>query len=113
MTLTGNQPQTLTGNPVTFYNLVVNKSNRIDTVTIDGKLKVSKKLTVRSGKLVSASDYEDIEIEENGELQLTSDISVSGHFTNSGTFDSNGFGVTFDGARNRTWCSTPSPASIS
>ncbi len=99
VTLTGDQAQTLTGNPLTFYSLMVNKSNKTDTVTIDGKLKVSKKLTVRKGKLVSASDYEDVEIEADGELQLTSDITVSGHFTNSGTFNSNGFGVTFDGAR--------------
>ena len=85
--LTGDQAQTLTGNPLTFYSLVVNKTNRTDTVTIVGKLKVTRKLTVRSGKLISASDYGDIEIEENGELQLTSDITVSGHFTNSGTFE--------------------------
>ncbi|MCB0152077.1 MAG: DUF11 domain-containing protein, partial [Caldilineaceae bacterium] len=98
VTFTGDQPQTLTGNPLSFYNLVVNKTNKSNTVTIVGKLKVSKKLTVRSGKLISASDYGDIEIEENGELQLTSDITVSGHFTNSGTFDSDGYGVIFDGA---------------
>ncbi|MCB0148071.1 MAG: DUF11 domain-containing protein, partial [Caldilineaceae bacterium] len=62
VTLTGDQAQTLTGNPLTFYSLVVNKTNRTDTVTIVGKLKVTRKLTVRSGKLISASDYEDIEI---------------------------------------------------
>ncbi|MCB0148070.1 MAG: hypothetical protein KDE01_10505, partial [Caldilineaceae bacterium] len=36
---------------------------------------------------------------ENGELQLTNDIAVSGHFTNSGTLDTNGSGITFDGAK--------------
>ena len=100
VTLTGDQPQTLTGNPLTFYNLVINKTNTTDTVTISGKLKVSKKLTVRKGKLVSASDYQDIDIQDAGELALTSDITVGGHFTKTvgGTFTPNDHTTTFDGA---------------
>ena len=97
VTLTGDQAQTLTGNPVTFYNLVVNKSNKTDKVTIVGKLKVSKKLTVRSGKLISASDYGDIEIDIDGELVLTNTITISGNLIVSGTLTTNDNAITFDG----------------
>lgn len=97
MTLTGSAAQTLTGTPLTFYNLVLNKSAAANTVTISGKLKVTKKLTITTGKLKSASDYVDIQIDADGELELTSDITVSGNFTNAGTLTAGGFGVTFDG----------------
>jgi uncharacterized delta-60 repeat protein len=102
VTLTGNTAQTLTGTPpaMTFYNLVINKTNKTDTVTISGKLKVTKKLTITKGKLVSASDYGDIEILDEGTLELTSDITVGGNFVKSvdGTFIHNNHKVTFDGA---------------
>jgi uncharacterized delta-60 repeat protein len=97
VTLTGSTAQTLTGNPLTFYRLTIAKTNATDTVTISGKLKVTKKLTISKGKLTSASDYEDIQIDEDGELELTSDITVSGSFTNSGTLTTDGWGITFDG----------------
>jgi uncharacterized repeat protein (TIGR01451 family) len=97
VTLTGARAQTLKGNPLTFYNLIVNKTNKTDAVTISGKLKVSKKLTLTKGKLVSASDYVDIEIEADGELELTSDITVGGSFTNTGALTTNGHTVSFDG----------------
>ncbi len=97
VTLTGSTAQTLTGNPLTFYRLDINKTNKTDTVTISGKLKVTKKLAITKGKLISASDYGDIEIEADGELELTSAITVSGNFTNTGTLTTNGFGVTLDG----------------
>ncbi|MCB0048647.1 MAG: Ig-like domain repeat protein, partial [Caldilinea sp.] len=97
VTLTGDQAQTLTGNPLIFYNLVVNKANKSDTVTIVGKLKVGKKLTVRSGKLISASDYGDIEIDVDGELVLTNTITISGNLIVSGTLTTNDNAITFDG----------------
>jgi phosphodiesterase/alkaline phosphatase D-like protein len=96
-TLTGSGSQTLTGNPLTFYRLTVNKDAPSDSVTISGKLKVTKKLTVTRGKLISASDYSDVSIEAEGTLELTNDISVAGDFTNNGTFTANGHAVTFDG----------------
>jgi uncharacterized repeat protein (TIGR01451 family) len=101
VTLTGGAAQTLTGNPLTLYRLTLNKTNAGDTVTISGKLKVTNKLRVTTGKLISASDYEDIEIGPAGTLELTSDITVSGHFTNTttGAFIHNNHTVTFDGGK--------------
>jgi len=97
VTLTGAAPQTLTGNPLNFYNLVVNKTNKTDLVTVSGKLQVSKKLTITRGKLKSASDYGDVEIAVDGTLELTSAISVSGNWTNNGTFTHGSQKVTLDG----------------
>ncbi len=81
---------------------MINKDNKTDTVAISGKLKVTKKLTITKGKLVSASDYEDIEIGADGELELTSAITVGGDFTNSGTLTTSGNSVTFDGGKQQS-----------
>ncbi|MCB0055339.1 MAG: DUF11 domain-containing protein, partial [Caldilinea sp.] len=71
LTLTGNATQAFTGTVLSFYQLTLAKTNPTDIVGINGHLQVTDKLLVSSGKLISASDYGDIEIEENGELQLT------------------------------------------
>ncbi|MEI6786125.1 MAG: Ig-like domain repeat protein, partial [Verrucomicrobiota bacterium] len=100
VTLTGDADQTLVATApgaLNFYKLTENKSATINTVTCASHLTVSKKLTLSKGKLVSASDYEDIFIDAPGELQLTSDITVSGNFTNHGTLTTSGHGITFDG----------------
>ena len=97
VTLTGNAAQTLIGNPLTFYNLIVNKTNKTDTVTVSGKLQVTKKLTVTKGKLKSASDYGDVEIGTDGSLELTNDITVGGTWINDGEFIANTAQVTLDG----------------
>ena len=97
VTLTGSNPQTLTGNPLNFYNLVLNKTNKTDRVTIVGKLKAAKKLTITKGSLISASDYGDLEIEGEGVMTLTHPISIGGSFTNSGELNTAGFAVSFDG----------------
>ncbi|MBI5568039.1 MAG: hypothetical protein HY870_24285, partial [Chloroflexi bacterium] len=97
LTLTGSGNQTLTGNPLDFYRLTINKTNKTDTVTIVGKLKVTKKLTVTKGKLKSASDYGDVEIGAEGVLELTNDISVGGTWINDGEFIANTYEVGFDG----------------
>ena len=41
-------------------------------------------------------------IDVGGTLNLAADITVSGNWTNNGTFNNNGFKVTFDGASNQT-----------
>ena len=89
--LTATAPGTLT-----FYNLKVNKIPATAKVTATSKLKATKKLTITKGKLVSASDYGDVLIETDGTLELTSDITISGNFTNNGAL-SGDFGITFDG----------------
>ncbi len=102
VTLTGDQPQTLTGNPLTFYNLVVNKTNKTDMVTATGELRVARQLTVVRGVLKSASDYGDIEIGPDGVLELAGDITVGGTITNDGAFVANTYAVTFDGTAPQT-----------
>lgn len=97
LTLTGSGNQTLTGNPLNFYNLTINKTNKTDTVTVSGKLKVTKKLTVTKGKLKSASDYGNVEIGVDGTLELTNDITVGGTWINNGDFIANTAQVAFDG----------------
>jgi hypothetical protein len=98
--LTGGGNQTISGTPpVTFYRLTINKDVKTETVTAANKIKVTKKLTLTKGKLISASDYEDIEIAADGELELTSSITVGGEFSISGLLTTNGNGVTFDGAK--------------
>ncbi|MEI6647523.1 MAG: MBG domain-containing protein [bacterium] len=82
---------------LTFYNLTLNKALKTAVVTASSTLIVTQKLRIRRGILISASDYNDIEIEKDGELRLTGDITVSGNFINNGTLTTSGHGVTFDG----------------
>ncbi len=99
VTLTGDQPQELSGN-LTFHNLTINKTNAADTVTVtSGKLTSSGRTRIRNGKLITASDYEDLEIDEFGTLQLGNDITIGGNLVVTGTLDTHGFGITFDGAK--------------
>jgi len=102
VTLTGSAAQTLTGSPLTFYNLVINKTAKANTVTVSGKLKVSKKLTITTGKLTSASDYGDVDIATEGILELTQPITVTGSWTFAGDFIPVTNSVTFAGATLQT-----------
>lgn len=97
VTLAGSAAQTLTGSPLPFSKLVINKTNKTDKVQIVGKLAVSKKLTIAKGTLVSASEYGDLEIEGQGVITLTNPISITGSFTNSGEFYTQGHAVNFTG----------------
>ncbi|MCA9970197.1 MAG: hypothetical protein KC425_08275, partial [Anaerolineales bacterium] len=102
VTLSGSGDQTLTGPALNFYRLTINKTNKTDTVYIVGKLKVSRKLSIARGKLRSASDYVDVEILVDGTLELSSDITVGGDWTNDGSLIANTYTVTFDGAALQT-----------
>ena len=84
---------------LTFYKLTVNKTPATATVTATSKLKATKKLTITSGKLISASDYGDVLIENAGAIELTSDITIAGDLVIQGgatltTFSNK---ITFDG----------------
>ncbi len=99
VTLTGDKAQELSGN-LTFHNLTINKTNATDTVTVtSGKLTSSGRTRIRKGKLITASDYEDLEIDEFGTLQLGNDITIGGNLVVTGTLRTNGYGITFDGAK--------------
>ncbi|MCX6886234.1 MAG: MBG domain-containing protein, partial [Verrucomicrobia bacterium] len=98
--LTGPNPQYLAAvapSTLNFNKLTINKTSSTDLVTATSKLKVSSRLGITKGKLLSASDYGDVVIESEGTLELTSGISISGNFTNSGTLTTAGNTITFDG----------------
>src|SRR5262249_27641703 len=65
-------------------------------LVVDGTLEVVQ------GTFSSASDYDNVVIDPSGVLTLTNDITVSGNWTNNGTFNSGGFKVTFDGSSPQT-----------
>jgi hypothetical protein len=102
VTLTGSTAQTLIGNPLTFYKLVINKTNKTDTATIVGHLKVTSRTMITKGKLITASDYLDIDIDLDGTLALTTDITVGGSLIVTGTLQTNGHTITFDGVTQQT-----------
>ena len=104
--LTGGDDQILAATApgtLTFYKLTVNKDVQTATVTATSKLKVTRKATVTKGKLISASDYQDILIETDGTLELTSDITITGDLVvqGNGTLTTAGHKVTFDGGTNQ------------
>jgi autotransporter-associated beta strand protein len=73
-----------------------------NTVTGNSGQIVTGLLEVVAGIYSSASDYNNVQIDSGATLSLTADITVSGNWTNNGTFNSNGFTVTFDGTSNQT-----------
>lgn len=89
--------QTLSGN-TTFANLTINTSGSPNTVSAAGStLAVTGLLRVQSGTFTSATQFGDVQIDAAGTLTLSGDISVSGNWTNNGTFNNGGFTVTFNG----------------
>ena len=59
---------------------------------------MSNHLNIVDGIFESASDYHDVTIASGATLELTGDITVSGNWTNNGTFTAGTYGVTFDGS---------------
>ena len=59
-------------------------------------------LQIQSGIYSSHSDYADVTIDLGATFSLAADITVSGNWTNNGTFNANGFKVTFDGTTNQS-----------
>ena len=82
-----------------FYDLKINNSNATEKVSAQGSaLVVSNHLNITDGIFESASDYHDVTIASGSTLELTGDITVSGNWTNNGTFTAGNYGVTFDGS---------------
>ncbi len=84
----------------THYNNL--KSNEPGNTVGPPGLVVDGTLEVAQGTFTSASDYNNVVIDPTATLTLTNDITVSGNWTNNGTFNNGGFKVTFDGAANQT-----------
>ena len=59
---------------------------------------MSNHLNIVDGTFESASDYHDVTIASGATLELTGDITVSGNWTNNGTFTAGSHTVTFDGS---------------
>ena len=98
----GSDTQSITGTN-TFNNFTVTNthaSNYVDAST--STLIVGGTLNITDGKLKSASDYNNVTIGAGGTLELTSNITVSGNWSNSGTFTHSNKLVTFDGGADNT-----------
>jgi hypothetical protein len=61
-------------------------------------LTVENLLHVQDGVFLSATDFHDVTIDAGGTLELDSDSTVSGDWTNDGTFVHNTYQITFDGS---------------
>ncbi|MGD8968070.1 MAG: C10 family peptidase [Anaerolineae bacterium] len=100
VTFNGSSAQAIGGDS-TFYNLT--SANTAGGVTAgDGALTVSNLLHVQSDTFTSASDLADVQIDSGAILALSGDITVSGSWTNNGTFTHNNHDVTFDGSSAQT-----------
>ncbi len=103
VTFDGTGAQTLTGE--TFYNLTINNTaaSPDDSTDVDSSaaVTVSNTLTVTDGQFqpTTASDFSAVTISTNGILKPDSGaaITVSGAWSNSGTFTANSGTVTLDG----------------
>lgn len=85
----------------TFYNLEIDNGHATQKVDASGStLVVINILSLTDGIFLSASDYEDVNITSGATLELSGNITVSGDWTNNGTFTHGGFLVTFDGTSN-------------
>ena len=103
VTFDGDDLQTITGTN-SFYNLTIantyatpDDSNDVDAEAVT----VTNILTVSDGQFQAAtgSDFNDVVIGSDGILKndVLADVSVSGDWSNSGTFTHNNGTVTFDG----------------
>ena len=95
VTLDGLSAQTITGtfNP---YNLTIANSVSVDASGATSLI-VDNQLAVNAGTFTSASDYHHVSIASGATLELSGDITVSGNWSNDGTFTHNNHTVTFDG----------------
>ena len=101
VTFDGSADQTISGSS-TFYNLTIANTGDPSTVKVDAStstsLAVTNNILVNDGKFISATDYNNVSIASGAVLELSGDITVSGNWSNSGTFTPGAYTVTLDGA---------------
>jgi len=95
LTVTGSSTTIL---PLLFTHYNSLKSNEPGNTVGPSGLVVDAILEVAQGTFTSASDYNNVTIDSGATLALAGPITVSGNWTNNGTFTANGFSVTFDGS---------------
>jgi CSLREA domain-containing protein len=95
----GTAAQSLPSAFTPYNNLTLN--NAAGTSGFAG-LAVNGLLRVQSGTFTSASDYHNVTIDSGATLALSGAITVSGNWTNNGTFTHNTHAVTFDGTTNQS-----------
>jgi hypothetical protein len=108
VTFDGSGAQTLGGE--TFYNLTINNSaaSPDDSTDVDSSaaVTVTNTLTVTDGQFqpTTASDFAAVTIGASGILKpdASAAVTVSGNWSNSGTFTNNSGTVTFDGTGSQT-----------
>ncbi len=101
VTFDGSADQTISGTN-TFYNLTIANTGDPSSIEVDASgstsLAVTNNLLVSDGKFISATDYNNVSIASGAFLVLSGDITVSGNWSNSGTFTPGTYTVTLDGA---------------
>ncbi|MCP4543981.1 MAG: tandem-95 repeat protein [Chloroflexi bacterium] len=95
--LNGSSAQSILGTN-TFYNLTINNSSATDEVDASSStLTVDNLLHIQDGTFQGSSDYHHVQIDSGATLELDTAITVSGDWTNHGTFTPNGHTVDLDG----------------
>jgi hypothetical protein len=101
-TYTGSSAQAVgNGLPSSVLNLTIAATGGA-TVTGNSGQTVTNLLRVQSGIYSAASVYKDVQIDSGATLSLAGATSVSGNWTDSGTFLPNGNAVTFTGFTSQT-----------
>lgn len=103
--LDGTQDQTFDG-PISFYDLVVNLDPATTVVDFNDPVTVEHTLDIQSGvvQFPGGSDFADVQVGANGTLAPDNgaSFSISGDWTNAGTFIPNQSTVIFDGSDPQT-----------
>lgn len=98
VSFSGSDTQTMSGT-CSFYNLTVNNSHSSNKVTPSSSVTVSNLLNISDGILAApASDFDDVTIGANGNLEISGNITVSGDWNDGGSFTPSTNTVTFDGS---------------
>ncbi|MGC9399930.1 MAG: choice-of-anchor Q domain-containing protein [Anaerolineae bacterium] len=88
--------------PVTFYDLLITRYYTDAVVAADGELTVTNRLTVEKGTFRSSSGYHHVQIDTEGILSLSDDITVSGDWHHYGDVQRNGYAISFTGVDPQT-----------